>query len=49
MVKAGYTKLEVVPGTFKTVEERVMVKEASKKLVYVPQFTKLGFLSIKRG
>lgn len=36
MIKPAYSKLEVVPGTFKTIEERVLVKEASKKLVYVP-------------
>ncbi|MBC9795185.1 OmpA family protein [Sinomicrobium weinanense] len=35
-VHPAYTKLEVVPATYKTVEERVLVKEASKKLVYVP-------------
>ena len=32
----AYSKLEIVPATYKTVEERVLVKEASKKLVYVP-------------
>ncbi|MDO5608308.1 MAG: OmpA family protein [Capnocytophaga sp.] len=35
-VSPAYTKLEVVPATYKTVEERVLVKEASKRLVYVP-------------
>lgn len=35
-VYPAYTKLEVVPATYRTVEERVLVKEASKKLVYVP-------------
>lgn len=35
-VSPAYSKLEIVPGTYKTVEERVLVKEASKKLVYVP-------------
>jgi len=32
----AYTKLSVVPATYKTVEERVLIKEASKKFVYVP-------------
>jgi outer membrane protein OmpA-like peptidoglycan-associated protein len=31
-----YTKLRVIPATYKTVEERVLIKEASKKYVYVP-------------
>ncbi len=31
-----YKVLEVVPATYKTVEERVLIKEASKKFVYVP-------------
>ncbi|ATA92108.1 OmpA family protein [Capnocytophaga canimorsus] len=35
-VSPAYSKLEVIPATYKTVEERVLVKEASKKLVYVP-------------
>lgn len=35
-VYPAYTKLEVVPATYRTVEERVLVKEASKKFVYVP-------------
>ena len=35
-VYPAYTKLEVVPATYKTVEDRVLVKEASKKFVYVP-------------
>lgn len=35
-IAPAYSKLEVIPGTFKTIEERVLVKEASKKLVYVP-------------
>ncbi len=35
-VYPAYSKLQVVPATYKTVEERVLVKEASKKLVYVP-------------
>lgn len=35
-VNPSYTKLEVIPATYKTVEDRVLVKEASKKFVYVP-------------
>ncbi|SHJ02073.1 OmpA family protein [Algibacter luteus] len=35
-VYPSYTKLEVVPATYKTVEDRVLIKEASKKFVYVP-------------
>ncbi|ULC58760.1 OmpA family protein [Flaviramulus sp. BrNp1-15] len=35
-VYPAYTKLEVVPATYRTVEDRVLVKEASKKFVYVP-------------
>ena len=35
-VYPAYTKLEVVPATYRTVEERVLVKEASKKFLYVP-------------
>ena len=35
-VYPAYTKLEVVPATYRTVEERVLAKEASKKFVYVP-------------
>lgn len=35
-VYPAYTKLEVVPATYRTVEERVLIKEASKKFVYVP-------------
>lgn len=31
-----YTKMKVVPATYKTVEERVLIKEASEKFVYVP-------------
>ncbi len=32
----AYTTLKIEPATYKTVEERVLVKEASKKYVYVP-------------
>ncbi|RNC86741.1 MAG: OmpA family protein [Winogradskyella sp.] len=32
----SYTTLEVVPATYKTVEERVLVKEASKRYEFVP-------------
>lgn len=35
-VYPAYTKLEVVPATYKTVEETVLIKEATKKYVYVP-------------
>lgn len=35
-VYPAYTKLEVVPATYRTVEERVLIKEAAKKFVYVP-------------
>ena len=35
-VYPAYTKLEVVPATYRTVEEQVLVKEASKKYTYVP-------------
>ncbi|MEP1487495.1 MAG: OmpA family protein [Algibacter sp.] len=35
-VYPAYTKLSVVPATYRTTEERVLVKEASKKFVYVP-------------
>ncbi|TWO32636.1 OmpA family protein [Seonamhaeicola sediminis] len=35
-VYPAYTKLEVVPATYKTVEERVLIKEATKELIYVP-------------
>lgn len=35
-IAPAYSKLEVIPATYKTIEERVLVKEASKKLVYVP-------------
>ena len=35
-VYPAYTKLEVVPATYKTVEETVLVKEATKKYNYVP-------------
>ncbi|GGI58161.1 OmpA family protein [Winogradskyella haliclonae] len=31
-----YNTLDIVPATYKTVEERVLVKEATKKYVYVP-------------
>jgi outer membrane protein OmpA-like peptidoglycan-associated protein len=32
----AYTTLDIEPATYKSVEERVLVKEASKKFVYVP-------------
>ena len=32
----AYTKLNVVPATYRTVEETVLTKEATKKYVYVP-------------
>jgi outer membrane protein OmpA-like peptidoglycan-associated protein len=35
-VYPAYTTLEVVPATYKTVDEQVLVKEASKKYSYVP-------------
>lgn len=35
-VYPAYTKLEVVPATYRTVEERVLIKEATKRFVYVP-------------
>ncbi len=35
-VYPAYTRLQVVPATYRTVEERVLLKEASKKFVYVP-------------
>lgn len=35
-VYPAYTKLEVVPATYRTVTEEVLVKEASKRYVYVP-------------
>lgn len=35
-VYPAYTKLNVVPATYRTTEERVLVKEASKKFVYIP-------------
>jgi len=35
-VYPSYTTLDIVPATYKTVEDRVLIKEASKKLVYVP-------------
>ena len=31
----SYT-LDVIPSVYKTIEERVLVKEATKKLIYVP-------------
>ena len=31
-----YKTLKITPATYKTVEERVLIKEASKKFVYVP-------------
>ena len=31
-----YNTLKIVPATYKTVEERVLIKEATKKFVYVP-------------
>lgn len=36
MTKAAYSKLTIVPATYKTVTERVLVKEESKKYTYVP-------------
>ena len=36
VVKPEYKTLRVIPATYKTVEERVLVKEASKKYVYHP-------------
>ncbi|MFI1743547.1 MULTISPECIES: OmpA family protein [Thalassobellus] len=35
-VYPAYTKLTVVPATYRTVEERVLIKEATKKFIYVP-------------
>ncbi len=35
-IAPAYTKLKVIPATYKTVTEKVLVKEASKRLVYVP-------------
>ncbi len=32
----GYNTLKVVPATYKTVTERVLIKEETKKFVYVP-------------
>ena len=32
----SYNTIEVVPATYKTIEERVLVKEASKRYTYVP-------------
>jgi len=37
-VQPSYQTLSVVPATYKTVEERVVVKEASKRLVVIPGF-----------
>jgi len=36
VIKPEYKVLKAIPATYKTVEERVMVKEASKKYVYHP-------------
>lgn len=35
-VYPAYTTLQVVPATYRTVEEQVLIKEASKKYSYVP-------------
>ncbi len=32
----SYNTLKIVPATYKTVEERVLIKEATKRYVYVP-------------
>lgn len=36
MTKAAYHTLEIVPAVYKTVKERVLIKEETKKLIYVP-------------
>ncbi|MDG1778381.1 MAG: hypothetical protein P8H23_03435 [Flavobacteriaceae bacterium] len=35
-VQPAYQTLSVVPATYKTVEERVLVKEATKRYSFVP-------------
>lgn len=35
-ISPAYKTLKTFPATYKTIEERIMVKEASKQLVYVP-------------
>ncbi len=36
MVRPAYTKLKVIPATYKTVTEKVLVKEASKRYEFTP-------------
>lgn len=36
-IKPGYSVLKIIPATYKTVTERVLVKEESKKLRIIPE------------